>query len=185
MFDPLEFMRHIPVPHPFGAASGCANRHSCRFGIARLAALVPRPRAHLTRYHGVFAPNFNRRDYIVHAHHRASSHSERNRASSRSERNRRALPEPNYSWPRHHSSFPDSALLLGAANAVPRLSRPPSHTCLAIVLARGQPLQAPKYITMTAKCLLSVQSRTDLFPYRYPSGNPDQSVDSLIVPELG
>ena len=24
--------------------------------IARLAALVPRPRAHLTRYHGVFAP---------------------------------------------------------------------------------------------------------------------------------
>ena len=25
--------------------------------IARLAALVPRPRAHLTRYHGVFAPN--------------------------------------------------------------------------------------------------------------------------------
>ncbi len=25
--------------------------------IARLAALVPRPRAHLTRYHGVFAPH--------------------------------------------------------------------------------------------------------------------------------
>ena len=24
--------------------------------IARLAALVPRPRVHLTRYHGVFAP---------------------------------------------------------------------------------------------------------------------------------
>ena len=24
--------------------------------IARLAALVPKPRAHLTRYHGVFAP---------------------------------------------------------------------------------------------------------------------------------
>jgi hypothetical protein len=25
--------------------------------MARLAALVPRPRAHLTRYHGVFAPH--------------------------------------------------------------------------------------------------------------------------------
>jgi hypothetical protein len=24
--------------------------------VARLAALVPKPRAHLTRYHGVFAP---------------------------------------------------------------------------------------------------------------------------------
>ena len=65
VLDPMEFMRHIRVPHPFGAASGCANRQSCRFGIARLAApevplaqrarSVPRPRAHLTRYHGVFA----------------------------------------------------------------------------------------------------------------------------------
>ena len=33
--------------------------------IARLAALVPRPRAHLTRYHGVFAPNFSHRNHIV------------------------------------------------------------------------------------------------------------------------
>ena len=38
VLDPTEFMRHIRVPHPFGAASGCANRRSCRFGIARLAA---------------------------------------------------------------------------------------------------------------------------------------------------
>ena len=38
VLDPMEFMRHIRVPHPFGAASGCANRQSCRFGIARLAA---------------------------------------------------------------------------------------------------------------------------------------------------
>ena len=55
VLDPIEFMRHIRVPHPFGAASGCANRQSCRFGIARLAApevplaqrtrSVPRPRA--------------------------------------------------------------------------------------------------------------------------------------------
>ena len=33
--------------------------------IARLAALVPRPRAHLTRYHGVFAPNFKHRLRII------------------------------------------------------------------------------------------------------------------------
>ncbi|MCP4035541.1 MAG: transposase [bacterium] len=33
--------------------------------IARLAALVPRPRAHLVRYHGVFAPNARHRHLIV------------------------------------------------------------------------------------------------------------------------
>ena len=65
VLDPIDFMRHIRVPHPFGAASGCANRQSCRFGIARLAALVPRPRAHLTRYHGVFAPSCKHRHRII------------------------------------------------------------------------------------------------------------------------
>jgi hypothetical protein len=33
--------------------------------IARLAALVPRPRLNLTRYHGVFAPNCKERERIV------------------------------------------------------------------------------------------------------------------------
>jgi hypothetical protein len=33
--------------------------------IARLAALVPRPRLNLTRFHGVFAPNFKHRLRIV------------------------------------------------------------------------------------------------------------------------
>ena len=33
--------------------------------IARLAALVPRPRLNLTRVHGVFAPNFKHRKRIV------------------------------------------------------------------------------------------------------------------------
>ena len=33
--------------------------------LARLAALVPRPRAHLTRYHGVFAPNCRLRARVV------------------------------------------------------------------------------------------------------------------------
>jgi hypothetical protein len=35
--------------------------------IARLAALVPRPRTHLIRYHGVFAPNARYRRLIVNA----------------------------------------------------------------------------------------------------------------------
>ena len=33
--------------------------------IVRLAALVPRPRAHLVRYHGLFAPNARHRRLIV------------------------------------------------------------------------------------------------------------------------
>jgi hypothetical protein len=33
--------------------------------IARLAALVPRPRTHLVRYHGLFAPNAKHRHHIV------------------------------------------------------------------------------------------------------------------------
>ena len=47
-------------------------------------------------------------------------------------------------------------------------ARNPSHV-YARILAWVPPLQAPKCITMTEKCLPSVQSRTDLFPYRYPS----------------
>jgi hypothetical protein len=33
--------------------------------IARLAALVPRPRLHLTRFHGLIAANFKHRNRIV------------------------------------------------------------------------------------------------------------------------
>jgi hypothetical protein len=36
--------------------------------MARLAALVPRPRLNLTRFHGIFAPNFRHRHRIV-PHH--------------------------------------------------------------------------------------------------------------------
>lgn len=36
--------------------------------IARLAALVPRPRVHLVRYHDLFAPNAKHRDHIVARH---------------------------------------------------------------------------------------------------------------------
>ena len=41
--------------------------------IARLAALVPRPRAHLVRYHGLFAPNARHRHLIVTSNTSASS----------------------------------------------------------------------------------------------------------------
>jgi len=33
--------------------------------IARLAALIPKPRVNLTRFHGVFAPNSNHRALIT------------------------------------------------------------------------------------------------------------------------
>ena len=33
--------------------------------IARLAALVPKPRFHLTRFHGVFAPNSKHRAAVT------------------------------------------------------------------------------------------------------------------------
>jgi hypothetical protein len=35
--------------------------------LARLAALVPRPRVNLTRYHGVFAPNSAHRALVTRA----------------------------------------------------------------------------------------------------------------------
>ena len=44
-------------------AQGCAGA-----AIARLAALVPRPRLNLTRFHGIFAPNFRHRSRIVPRH---------------------------------------------------------------------------------------------------------------------
>jgi len=41
------------------------NRQSCRVVIARLAALVPRPRTHLMRFHGLFAPHARHRRLVV------------------------------------------------------------------------------------------------------------------------
>jgi hypothetical protein len=48
--------------------------------IARLAALVPRPRTHLIRYHGVFAPNARHRPLIVKAKtaHRGTKDADQN-----------------------------------------------------------------------------------------------------------
>jgi len=33
--------------------------------MGRLAALVPKPRVNLTRFHGVFSPNSKLREYVV------------------------------------------------------------------------------------------------------------------------
>ena len=60
-------MGYIPVPTPDGAACGCADQQSCRFVIARLAALVPSPRVNLTRFHAVFAPDSHWRAPITRA----------------------------------------------------------------------------------------------------------------------
>ena len=57
IFEPLDFMyRMYGMPR----AQGCAGA-----AIARLAALVPKPRVNLTRFHGVFAPNSHYRMTIT------------------------------------------------------------------------------------------------------------------------
>ena len=50
--------------HPFRDGSTHVVLEPLDF-MARLAALVPRPRLNLTRFHGVFAPNFKRRSEVV------------------------------------------------------------------------------------------------------------------------
>ena len=50
MLDPIEFIARLVAPE---------------VPLAQRARSVPRPRAHLTRYHGVFAPNFKHRRRIV------------------------------------------------------------------------------------------------------------------------
>jgi len=57
IFEPLDIMyRMYGMPQ----AQGCAGA-----AIARLAALVPKPRVNLTRFHGVFAPNSHDRVTIT------------------------------------------------------------------------------------------------------------------------
>ncbi len=57
IFEPLDFMyRMYGMPW----VQGCAGA-----AISRLAALVPKPRFNLTRYHGVFAPNSKHRALVT------------------------------------------------------------------------------------------------------------------------
>jgi hypothetical protein len=58
--------------------------------IARLAALVPKPRAHLTRYHGVFAPASPDRAQVVPGTHAAANKAHERGEASGTDR-RRAL----------------------------------------------------------------------------------------------
>ena len=60
LFEPQDFSRSCAPCAP------CARDISASVHvIARLAALVPRPKAHLVRYHGLFAPNARDRAAIV------------------------------------------------------------------------------------------------------------------------
>ena len=50
VLDPIDFIARLAAPE---------------VPLAQRARSVPRPRAHLTRYHGVFAPNFKHRRRII------------------------------------------------------------------------------------------------------------------------
>jgi hypothetical protein len=50
----------VPPGFPGGTLSSWAGQSPLDF-IAKLAALVPKPRVNLTRFHGVFAPNSKHR----------------------------------------------------------------------------------------------------------------------------
>jgi hypothetical protein len=52
------------LKHPFSDGTTQVLFEPLDF-VARLAALVPRPRVHLLRYHGLFAPNAKHRDHII------------------------------------------------------------------------------------------------------------------------
>jgi hypothetical protein len=59
--------------------------------MARLAALVPRPRVHLTRYHGVFAPHSRWRAEVTPAVRGKATAAERHRALTWAQRLRRVF----------------------------------------------------------------------------------------------
>lgn len=61
--------------------------------IARLVALVPKPRVNLTRFHGVFAPNSRHRASITRA-----GRGKRNRADAAQEPHTPAEPRASMSW---------------------------------------------------------------------------------------
>jgi hypothetical protein len=55
---------HIPVRYPTGSLQLCKSA-VLPICLARLAALVPRPRSHLIGYHGVLAANARHRRLVV------------------------------------------------------------------------------------------------------------------------
>jgi len=67
LYTPREEELQIVVPmvDVMVQAPGLSARQVERQVTTPLAALVPRPRLSLTRFHGVFAPNFKHRKRIV------------------------------------------------------------------------------------------------------------------------
>jgi hypothetical protein len=101
-------------------AQGCA-----RTARARLASLVPRPRLNLTRFHGVFAPNFKLRPKIV-----------PRRARVRVDADKPSAP---MSWPLSHIP-----VLRGTGTSSPRDAAPearirhaPGHLLLMLRMAQA------------------------------------------------
>jgi hypothetical protein len=45
--------------------NGTPRAQGCAAALARLVALVPKPRVNLTRFHGVFAPNSKYRERVT------------------------------------------------------------------------------------------------------------------------
>ncbi|MBK7963275.1 MAG: hypothetical protein IPK04_20070 [Bdellovibrionales bacterium] len=63
--------------------------------MERLAALIPRPKIHLTRYHGVLAPHYKFRKQIVPAGSKAKIDSLKSRASNDKKKPRKEVkPNP-------------------------------------------------------------------------------------------
>lgn len=60
---------HFVMARPMCAGQGCTNASrdisASMHVIARLAALIPGPRTHLIRFHGLFAPNAGHRRLVV------------------------------------------------------------------------------------------------------------------------
>ena len=104
ILDPLDLMfRMNGMPR----AQGCAGA-----AIARLAALVPRPRLNLTRFHGVFAPNFKHRKCVVPRRSRRLIDNDK-------------LPAP-MSWP-----LPHIPVLRGTGTSCPMDAAPQAGVCHA------------------------------------------------------
>ena len=66
--------------------------------ISKLVALVPRPRRHLVRYHGVLAPNARIRPSIVPAKHRRKKQTSTHQPHHTSAQDQPDLPIAPLSW---------------------------------------------------------------------------------------
>ena len=75
---PLDFMRHIRVPHPFGAASTSTSSTALSVAAHWVSSRASKPPMS-SRQSSPTSPPARPTPYIIHAPHQASSRSERNR----------------------------------------------------------------------------------------------------------